>query len=161
MNNLKTQTWELEMNTDIRAVNCNEEMTWRTYRMSRIKHVCDRPLHSHLGFVRFLQRIVHTGSKQKPDVPIPRSSSVASCLLGLPQNWIGKLCWKTLWCFSSCAISFRKNNEQGRIFSFMDTGIRGSGENSSFFPVYRGQLCDLRPIWDDFLYAWGFLDPSL
>lgn len=108
MNNLKTQTSELEMNTDIRAVNCNEEMTWRTYRMSRIKHVCDRPLRSHLGFVRFLQRIVRTGSKQKPDVPIPSSSSVASCLLGLPQNWIGKLCWKTLWCFRAVQLALGK-----------------------------------------------------
>lgn len=66
----------MEINTDIRAVIYNEEMTWKAGRMSHIKHVCDRLFHPHLGFVMFLQRIVHTESKLKPDVPILSSSPV-------------------------------------------------------------------------------------
>lgn len=68
------------MNTEIRAVDYNEEMTWKAGRMSRIKHVCDRLFHPHLGSVMFLQRIVRTESKLKPDVPIPNSSPVV-CLV--------------------------------------------------------------------------------
>lgn len=131
MNNLKTRTWgsELEINTDIRAVIYSEEMTWKAGRMSRIKRVW-QTIPSPLGLCDvFAENSPHW---EQTETWRSNSEFIPSCLLGLPQNWIGKLYWKTLWCFSSCAISFRKNNEQGRIFSFMDTGIQGSGGELQF-----------------------------